>query len=76
VEPYAKGTKLIDVPPEFRGMPLKEYLAECLMFERERSRQYFEKLPEDHWSKRWLKKRIQQPVSPGAYGTASSPTTR
>ena len=76
MEPYPKGTKLADVPPEFRGMPLKEYLAECDAFARERSRKYFEKLPEDDWGRRWLKKRIQQPNAPGGYGTASSPKTR
>jgi hypothetical protein len=44
MEPYPKGTKLADVHPDFRGMPLKDYLAECLAFERDRSRRYFEKL--------------------------------
>lgn len=24
---YPRGTKLVDVPPDFRGMPLQEYLS-------------------------------------------------
>lgn len=38
---YPRGTRLADVPPDFRGVPLRQWLEDCREAERQRAARWF-----------------------------------